>query len=170
MVKLVFHISAIYKRTCSKPASPKKTTCNSLNIKNDSKKEFIQKYQYDIITGMTNIGCHRDDIEFKLDNYYAKTHSSQGEMRTIVLAVKLALIEFVNEYRSEYPVLLLDDVLSELDESRQQNLMKYIQSKTQTFITSTNINEINLDEIKEYQIYRIQDGQIKESDSNGTKL
>ena len=48
--------------------------------------------------------------------------------------------------------------------------MKYIQSKTQTFITSTNINEINLDEIKEYQIYRIQDGQIKESDSNGTKL
>ena len=140
------------------------------NIKNDSKKEFIQKYQYDIITGMTNIGCHRDDIEFKLDNFYAKTHSSQGEMRTVVLAVKLALIEFVNEYRSEYPVLLLDDVLSELDESRQQNLMKYIQSKTQTFITSTNINEINLDEIKEYQIYRIQDGQIKESDSNGTKL
>ena len=121
------------------------------NIKNDSKKEFIQKYQYDIITGMTNIGCHRDDIEFKLDNFYAKTHSSQGEMRTIVLAVKLALIEFVNEYRSEYPVLLLDDVLSELDESRQQNLMKYIQSKTQTFITSTNINEINLDEIKDIE-------------------
>lgn len=130
------------------------------------KREFISKYKYDIITGTTNLGAHRDDIEFYLNKQIIKTHSSQGEMRSAVLSVKLALIDFIYEYKGDYPILLLDDVLSELDEDRQINLIDYIQNKTQNFITSTDIKGINLKKIINYKLFTIENGQIKESDSN----
>lgn len=140
------------------------------NIEKNYKKEFISKYQYDIITGTTNLGVHRDDIEFKLGNKYVKTHGSQGELRTTVLAVKLALVEFIKTYKKEYPVLLLDDVLSELDQSRQNNLMQYINNKTQTFITTTELSNIDLSKINNYTIFNIENGQLKECDKHGTNL
>jgi len=140
------------------------------NIDKNYKEEFINKYQYDIITGTTNLGAHRDDIEFYLNDFQIKTQGSQGEIRSSVLALKLALIDFIYEYKKEYPILLLDDVLSELDAKRQNNLVKYIQNKTQTFITSTEINEINLLNINEYKLFKINNGEIEESDNNGTKL
>ncbi len=140
------------------------------SINNNYKKEFISKYEYDIITRKTNLGAHRDDIEFYLNNHFIKTHSSQGEMRSSVLSVKLALIDFIYDYKKDYPILLLDDVLSELDEERQNALINYIQNKTQNFITSTEINKINLKKIKNYKIFIINNGEIKESDKNEWKL
>ncbi len=140
------------------------------SIEFDFKKEFMSKYKYDIITGTTNIGAHRDDIEFYLNKNAVKTHGSQGEMRSSVLSVKLALIDFIYEYKKDYPVLLLDDVLSELDEERQNNLIDYIQNKTQNFITSTEIKGINLKKIKNYKIFTINNGNIEESDNNEWKL
>jgi len=140
------------------------------SVESNYKKEFVSKYKYDIITGTTNIGAHRDDIEFYLKDNYVKTHGSQGEMRTAVLSVKLALIDFIFDYKNDYPVLLLDDVLSELDEDRQNNLIDYIQNKTQTFITSTEIKSINLTKIKDYKIFKIENGLIKESENNEWKL
>ena len=140
------------------------------SIKSNFKKEFISKYKYDIITGTTNIGSHRDDIEFHLNNQIIKTHSSQGEMRTAVLSVKLALINYIYEYKKDYPILLLDDVLSELDEERQNNLIDYIQNKTQNFITATDIKSVNLDKINNYKIFTIDSGNIEESDNYERKL
>ena len=140
------------------------------SIDSNYKKEFVSKYKYDIITGTTNIGAHRDDIEFYIDNHYIKTHASQGEMRSAVLSVKLALIDYIYDYKNDYPVLLLDDVLSELDEERQNNLINYIQNKTQNFITSTEINGINLKKINKYKLFTIENGQIKESGHNERKL
>ncbi|MCK5388296.1 MAG: DNA replication/repair protein RecF [Candidatus Izimaplasma sp.] len=140
------------------------------SIKTNYKREFVNKYKYDIITGTTNIGAHRDDIEFYLNSNYIKTHSSQGEMRSSVLSVKLALIDFIYDYKKDYPILLLDDVLSELDEDRQNNLIDYIQNKTQNFITSTEINGINLKKINDYKLFTIENGYIKESDNNEWKL
>ncbi|MCD6482613.1 MAG: DNA replication and repair protein RecF, partial [Candidatus Izimaplasma sp.] len=87
-----------------------------------------------------------------------------------VLSVKLALIDFIYEYKKDYPVLLLDDVLSELDEERQNALINYIQNKTQNFITSTEINKINLNKIKNHKIFIINNGEIKESDKDEWKL
>ncbi len=134
------------------------------SIKNKFKKELSSKYQYDIITGTTNLGVHRDDIEFFINNIPIKTHGSQGEMRTAVLSIKLALIDFIHQFRDDYPILLLDDVLSELDKDRQNNLLDYIKDKTQTFITSTDINEINIKKIRKYKLFTIENGTIKESD------
>jgi DNA replication and repair protein RecF len=136
------------------------------SIKKEFKKELSTKYQYDIITGTTNLGVHRDDIEFFINKNPLKTHGSQGEMRTAVLSIKLALIDFIHQFTNNYPILLLDDVLSELDKDRQNSLLDYIKDKTQTFITATDINEINIKKIEKYKIYRIENGTIKESDKN----
>lgn len=136
------------------------------SIKKEFKKELSSKYQYDIITGTTNLGVHRDDIEFYINKTPIKTHGSQGEMRTAVLSIKLALIDFIHQFTNNYPILLLDDVLSELDKDRQNSLLDYINNKTQTFITSTDINEINISKINDYKIYTIEKGAIKESDKN----
>ena len=136
------------------------------SIKKEFKKELSNKYQYDIITGTTNLGVHRDDIEFFINDNPIKTHGSQGEMRTAVLSIKLALIDFIHQFTNNYPILLLDDVLSELDKDRQNSLLDYIKDKTQTFITATDINEININKIENYKIYTIENGAIKESDIN----
>jgi len=136
------------------------------NIKKDFKKELSNKYQYDIITGTTNLGIHRDDIEFFINKTPIKTHGSQGEMRTAVLSIKLALIDFIHQFTNNYPILLLDDVLSELDKDRQNSLLEYIKDKTQTFITSTDINEINTERIQKFKVFIIENGAIKESDKN----
>lgn len=137
------------------------------SLEKNIKEEYIAKYQYDIITGTTNLGIHRDEIEFYINKYPVKSHGSQGEQRTTVLAVKLALIDFIYSYKKEYPVLLLDDVLSELDKIRQNNLLEYISKDIQTFITTTDLTEIDLNKINNYQIFNIEDGNIKESDTNG---
>ena len=137
------------------------------SLETNFKEEYTNKYQYDIITGTTNLGVHRDEIEFTLNDYPVKSHGSQGEQRTAVLAIKLALIDFIYSYKKEYPVLLLDDVLSELDRTRQNNLLRYIENGIQVFITSTSIQEIDLSQMKEYQVYTINQDIIKESDTNG---
>jgi DNA replication and repair protein RecF len=134
------------------------------------KEEFDKKYQYDIITGTTNLGAHRDDIEFYLDEFPIKTHGSQGELRTAVLSTKLALIEFIYTHKKEYPVLLLDDVLSELDAERQNNLIKYINNKVQTIITTTDISDINLSKIDNYTVFEVNKGRIEESDKYGKHI
>lgn len=136
------------------------------SINKNFKEEYIRKYQYDVITGTTSLGIHRDDVEFYLDNFFIKSHSSQGEQRTAVLAVKLALIDFIFEYKKQYPVLLLDDVLSELDKKRQTNLLEYIENTVQTFITTTDLSNIDLSKINNYQLFNVIEGNIKESDSN----
>ena len=140
------------------------------SIKKEFKKELSNKYQYDIITGTTNLGVHRDDIEFFINKTQIKTHGSQGEMRTAVLSIKLALIDFIHQFTNNYPILLLDDVLSELDKDRQNSLLDYIKDKTQTFITSTDINDININKIENYKVYTIEKGTIKESDTNEWQL
>jgi DNA replication and repair protein RecF len=137
------------------------------SMNDNLKNEYSAKYQYDIITGTTNLGIHRDEIEFYLNKYQLKTRASQGEQRTVVLAIKLALIDLIYQYKHEYPVLLLDDVLSELDQSRQNQLLDFIDNDVQIFITSTNINDINLEKLHNYQVFNIDNGHIKECDTNG---
>lgn len=136
------------------------------SLKSDFKEEYTSKYQYDIITGTTNIGVHRDEIEFFLNEFPLKTHGSQGEQRTAVLAVKLALIDFIYTHKKEYPVLLLDDVLSELDSTRQNNLLEYINNDIQTFITTTNLSDIDITKISDYQLFDIENGHVKECDKH----
>ena len=110
--------------------------------------------------GTTLSGPHRDDIEFKLNDRNAHLYASQGQQRSIALSIKLAEIQLVYHLTDEYPLLLLDDVMSELDHGRQSALLNYIHGKTQTFITTTDLEGISWEIIKEPKIYHIQSGKI----------
>lgn len=97
----------------------------------------------DIRYGMTHIGIHKDDMLLMMDEKEAAMFASQGQQRTIVLAIKIALVEVIKEQIGEYPVLLLDDVLSELDDHRKTMLLNILDKKIQTFITTTSIEGIS---------------------------
>ena len=130
---------------------------------------FQKNKQTELLKKTTLSGPHRDDIEFELDGKDAHLYGSQGQQRTIALSVKLAEIQLVHHLTSEYPLLLLDDVMSELDHSRQSALLNYIHGKTQTFITTTDLEGISWEIIKKPKVYRIKSGKIylEEGKMNG---
>ena len=97
----------------------------------------------------TLIGPHRDDLIFYLNEVPVQTYGSQGQQRSTVLSLKLAEIELMKLSTGEYPLLLLDDVLSELDDDRQTHLIKAIENKVQTFITTTSLDGIKQQFINE---------------------
>lgn len=97
----------------------------------------------DIRYMQSHIGIHKDDVKMLLNDKEAYVFASQGQQRTIVLAMKIALIEVIKEEIGEYPVLLLDDVLSELDQHRKTMLLDILNKDIQTFITTTSITDID---------------------------
>lgn len=104
-------------------------------------------------------GPHRDDLQITINGRLANSFASQGQLRAIVLSLKLAEMEIILKEKDEYPILLLDDVLSELDKQRQKFLLKYIDSQKQTIITVTGIKENVF--VKEKAVYRVVDGNIR---------
>ena len=97
--------------------------------------------------GITLVGPHRDDLAFYINGKEASNvYGSQGQQRTTALSLKLAEIELIHEEIGEYPLLLLDDVLSELDKNRQTQLIETFQSKVQTFITTTGLESVNVEQ------------------------
>lgn len=98
-------------------------------------KELHERQTLDILRGNTSIGPHRDDLFFYISGKLLKAFGSQGQQRSAALALKLAQLEYVKNNTGEYPVLLLDDVMSELDSERRTHLLKFIDGRVQTFIT-----------------------------------
>lgn len=105
-------------------------------------------------------GPHRDDITFAINDIDVQTYGSQGQQRTTALSVKLAEIELINLEVGEYPILLLDDVLSELDDLRQTHLLTTIQHKVQTFVTTTSVDGIEHETINRAKLFNVSDGHI----------
>ena len=105
----------------------------------------LKKYRKnDIFKGSTSIGPHRDDIYFFINNIDLKSFGSQGQQRSAVLSLKLAELELLKNETGEYPVLLLDDVMSELDNNRRNSLLNFLQKKNiQTLITATDKDLFN---------------------------
>ena len=91
----------------------------------------------DLRAGFSTVGIHRDDLEMVLDDADARIYASQGQRRSVVLSIKIAELELIGTVTGITPVLLLDDVLSELDDARQDYLLNRIEGK-QVFITSCN--------------------------------
>ncbi|MGY3704457.1 DNA replication/repair protein RecF [Vagococcus martis] len=106
-------------------------------------KELKQSEARDLAQLTTSVGPHRDDLVFMVNGQNVQTYGSQGQQRTTALSVKLAEIELINDEIGEYPILLLDDVLSELDDARQVQLMEFIDNKLQTFLTTTSVSHLN---------------------------
>lgn len=128
-------------------------------------KEFFHKFESirekEIQRGTTLIGPHRDDLLLIVNGRNVQTFGSQGQQRTAALSVKLAEIELIKKQIGEYPILLLDDVLSELDDYRQTHLLNTIQGKVQTFVTTTNIDNINHQTLHEAATFVVEQGELK---------
>ena len=125
-------------------------------------KVMLKKSYDDIMRGSTKIGPHQDDLEFYINDLDAKMYASQGQQRSIVLSLKLAEINYLKTKTGTYPVLLLDDVLSELDKNRQLKLLDAINENVQTFITTPSISDIKEDLLKKAKVFKIENGNISE--------
>ena len=110
--------------------------------------------------GTTLVGPHRDEVEFTINETPARSYGSQGQQRTLVLALKLAELQLIEEVVGEPPLLLLDDVLAELDLSRQNQLLDTIQDRFQTLITTTHLGAFDSQWLNSSQILTVQAGQI----------
>ena len=124
-------------------------------------KQLTENEAREIDQGSTLYGPQRDDLKFLVNGNNVQTYGSQGQQRTTALSVKLAEIDLMKEQTGEYPLLLLDDVLSELDDDRQTHLLTAIQDKVQTFLTTTSLSGIARQLIQEPKIFEITHGQLK---------
>lgn len=124
---------------------------------------LVQRRGEDLRRGFTGVGPHADDVALVLDERPARLVASQGEARTIVLALKLAEVEWIHERRTEPPVLLLDDMGSELDSVRRQVLFDYIgRMNCQTFVTTVDPHWVMTGENNKY--FQIVDGSVRHSE------
>ena len=124
------------------------------------KEKLDEKKQEEIIRAQSVVGPHRDDITYFINNIEAKKFASQGQQRTIVLALKLAELNLIKEKIQTNAILLLDDVLAELDDLRQNFLLNAIGEETQTIITSVDTLHFKEEYLKDVEIFEIKDNQI----------
>ena len=103
-----------------------------------TKKNLHARIENDIARGTTSFGPHLDDLNFFVDEMELKTYGSQGQLRSAALSLKLSELELLRTAAGEYPVLLLDDVMSELDAASREQLLTFLKlKKIQTIITAT---------------------------------
>lgn len=142
---------------------------NNLNIEkfdkykiiNLFKEKFKSNLNREIILGTTLFGPHKDDFSFINEENDMKYFGSQGQQRSAVLSLKLSEIEIFKEKTKENPILLLDDIFSELDDIKKNNVIKYIKSGIQTIVTTTDLNQINEELLEDSFIYKIENGQVE---------
>lgn len=129
----------------------------SSNIEDLEEKLYVSR-KTDIFSGTTSVGPHRDDLDFKINGISARTFGSQGQQRSVAIALKLAEAKILKEITGEQPVAILDDVMSELDPDRQAFILNHIKD-WQVFITCC--DKANVKPLKEGKIFTVVGGRIK---------
>ena len=119
--------------------------------RDEIKRKLLESRDRDIAAGSTSFGPHKEDIEILIDGRSARTYASQGQQRSIVVAMKLAESDVMEEVTGTGPVILLDDVLSELDSSRQDYLINRVRGK-QIFITSCDSDRIQKSQSRKIRV------------------
>lgn len=128
----------------------------------DLEATMLKHLQKDIYTETTNYGIHRDDFKILSHGDPFESHASQGQIRTLGIALKLALVEWLIDVHQIHPIVLLDDVFSELDQKRQNALLELVQKGSQVFITATDIDLIRRENLKDYTQFQIHEGKVKD--------
>ena len=123
----------------------------------------------DIERGTTSVGPHRDDFEVLLGGVNLTTFGSQGQQRLATLALKFAARDHVRDETGEDPILLYDDVMSELDERRREYLAGYFLESTQAIITTTNLDYFDEEILERSRVVRISGGAVSETTSGGVR-
>ncbi len=135
-------------------------------FKNKSEDDLIKRYkdnyQKELSVGKTLEGIHHDDIVFVLDNNNLKEWGSEGQRKNAIISFKLAEINVINEIKGYYPILILDDLFSELDKEKVTNLLGMLDRNVQTFMTTTDLKNISKKIIKDAKKFKVNDGILEE--------
>ena len=108
------------------------------------KKMFEKSFEKDLILGHTTKGVHKEDFNFYFDDHKICDYASQGQKRMVMIAFKLSLIDYIKDKINDLPILLLDDILSELDKGNKERLLKVLPQHIQTIITTTDLNDLSI--------------------------
>lgn len=133
---------------------------NKDNLEKCMKEALQKESENEFRLRTTLIGPHRDDIVFYLNDKNIKEYGSQGQQRMAILALKLSEIDIFKQSTGSYPILLLDDVFSELDENKRNNLLSSLPKEIQTIITTTDLANLRPDILSSSKLVEIKDGQI----------
>jgi DNA replication and repair protein RecF len=115
----------------------------------------------EIARGVTTIGPHRDDLRFIVNKADLGDYGSRGQIRTTLLALKLAEVDWMKERTREWPVILLDEVMAELDLQRRADLLKYIGESEQVFFTTTDLNLFSPGFLQNVEIWQVKAGTVE---------
>ena len=136
------------------------------SYKNKNQKEILEmykkNYQREMSIGKTLYGIHHDDIEFIVDNNKLKEFGSEGQRKNAIISYKLAEINVIKDIKSYYPILILDDLFSELDKGRVLNIFSLLNKDVQIFITTTEIKNVQKKYLKNANIIHVENGNIME--------
>ena len=114
----------------------------------------------EIARGVTTIGPHRDDLRFIINRADVSDYGSRGQMRTTLLALKLAEVEWMQERTNEWPVILLDEVMAELDSNRRADLLKYVGKSEQVLITTTDLSLFTPEFVEQAEVWDVSGGVV----------
>lgn len=125
-------------------------------------KMFEKNISREIFLGKTIFGIQHDDLEFQVDSEIVKEFSSVGEQKNSIISFKLAEIKNIEEKLHKKPILILDDLFSELDEEKINNILMLIDTDLQTFITTTEITKVDKRLLANAKIFHVIDGKVEE--------
>ena len=134
----------------------------SLDCAQELSEKYANHHERDVFMKMTSVGIHRDDLSFRLNGIPVSEIASQGQRRMIVIALKCALLDVIEETIGEKPILLLDDVFSELDANRRKALFTTLHQNTQTIISTTDLEHVKEWLSEAVLIYEVSAGKIRE--------
>lgn len=128
---------------------------------------YHKSLKKDLTFGKTNLGIHTDDLTFLLDDYDLREYGSEGQQKNAIISMKFAELELFKEKKGYYPILILDDLFSELDEHKIQNILGFLSKDIQVFITTTNPEYFRCVDNKNYKSFHIENGQVMEVVEHG---
>ncbi len=142
-------------------------------LKEQLRLKYEKARMRDQMMKQTTIGIHKEDFMFLINEKEVCSYASQGQKRSVLLALKIGMVAMIHALIHEYPVLLLDDVFSELDEQRRYKLLASLPANVQIFITTTELADIPIVAGRKYSVWKVKQGQVtlaeelKEDESHG---
>ena len=130
-------------------------------IQNGFRQQLRERRSEEIARGMTTIGPHRDELRFLANDIDLADYGSRGQVRTTLLALKLAEVNWMKERTGEWPVILLDEVMAELDVNRRADLLKYVGASEQVLFTTTDLNLFSPDFVQNAEVWKVESGRVE---------
>ena len=130
-------------------------------IQNGFRSRLKEIRSEEIVRGVTTIGPHRDDLRFLANNIDLSDYGSRGQVRTALLAIKLAEVNWMKDRTGEWPVILLDEVMAELDLQRRADLLNYVGESEQVLFTTTDLKLFTSEFVEKAEVWKVESGRVE---------